>query len=119
MIPPKAQKLLALALDSAAQPGEWRNAATMFVGILRANGTQATELLAPPVPAFTQARPGPSPRWTPGGYASPFGMKMPFGKHKGVLLSKIPTDYLHWVLTLPDLRPDLRRAIQQELESRE
>ena len=119
MIPPKAQKLLALALDSAAADGEWRNAAVMLIAAMRKAGTTATELLAPPVPAFTQARPGPSPRWTPGGYASPFGMKMPFGKHKGVLLSKIPTDYLHWVLTLPDLRPDLRRAIQQELESRE
>ncbi len=118
MIAPKAQKLLALALDSAAAPGEWKNAATAFVGLLRKAGTTATELLAPPVPAFTQARPGPPPRWTPPPSSNPFETKMPFGCHKGKPLSKIPTDYLHWVLTLPDLRPDLRRAIQSELESR-
>jgi hypothetical protein len=107
MIPPKAVKILTLALDSAAHDGEWRNAAVMFVSILRTEGTQAAELLAP--------SPRPTPQWTPPPYSNPYEVRMPFGLHKGKRLSSVPADYLRWLLGLKNLKPELRRAVEAEL----
>ena len=36
---------------------------------------------------------------------------MPFGKHKGVLLSDVPSDYKQWLLTQGDIDPYLRKAL--------
>ena len=36
---------------------------------------------------------------------------MPFGKHKGMLLSDIPSDYKQWLLTQGDIDPNLRKAL--------
>ena len=36
---------------------------------------------------------------------------MPFGKHKGMLLADIPSDYKQWLLTQGDIDPYLRRAL--------
>ena len=47
---------------------------------------------------------------------------MPFGKHKGVLLAEVPTDYLWWVLETAAATDDfygLAGAIQLELEERD
>ena len=41
------------------------------------------------------------------------GVKMPFGKHNGMPLELVPPDYLLWVLDNCDLRPALKRAIEQ------
>ena len=46
---------------------------------------------------------------------------MPFGKHKGVLLSDVPTDYLWWVLEGSDVIdrfPELAGMVEDELEER-
>jgi len=43
---------------------------------------------------------------------------MPFGKHKGLPISSLPTDYLEWLATLGDLSGWLRAAVNQELASR-
>lgn len=43
---------------------------------------------------------------------------MPFGKHKGTPIDCLPDDYLEWLYRLPDLRPFLRAAIDQEVERR-
>ena len=43
---------------------------------------------------------------------------MPFGKHKGQLLSEIPADYLEWLLSLDHIRNPLRGVVEQELELR-
>jgi len=37
---------------------------------------------------------------------------MPFGKHKGVLLSEVPMDYRSWLLGQPDIDPYLRKALE-------
>lgn len=113
MIPAKATKLLALALDKAARDGEWRNAATMFVAALRKAGITADELLAPaPAPRPQGCWQPPPPDWRNR------SVTMPFGRHKGKPLREIPTPYLEWLLSLDTLRPDLHSAIMRELLSR-
>ena len=36
---------------------------------------------------------------------------MPFGKHKGVPLNEVPSDYKSWLLGQPDIDPYLRKAL--------
>jgi len=36
---------------------------------------------------------------------------MPFGKHKGMLLTDVPKDYKKWLLTQQDIDPFLRKAL--------
>ena len=36
---------------------------------------------------------------------------MPFGKHKGMLLADVPSDYKQWLLTQGDIDPYLRKAL--------
>jgi exodeoxyribonuclease X len=36
---------------------------------------------------------------------------MPFGKHKGMLLTDVPKDYKKWLLTQLDIDPFLRKAL--------
>ena len=36
---------------------------------------------------------------------------MPFGKHKGILLADVPSDYKQWLLTQGDIDPYLRKAL--------
>jgi Putative quorum-sensing-regulated virulence factor len=44
---------------------------------------------------------------------------MPFGKHRGALLSELPGGYLQWLATkLTDLREPFRSALASELERR-
>ena len=43
---------------------------------------------------------------------------MPFGKHKGVALADIESNYLTWLLTLPDLKPSLRKAVASALDEK-
>lgn len=43
--------------------------------------------------------------------------KMPFGKHKGKLISELPRDYIEWGLAnMTGLRPALRKAMELALE---
>jgi exodeoxyribonuclease X len=37
---------------------------------------------------------------------------MPFGKHKGMLLADVPSDYKQWLLTRGDIDPYLRKALE-------
>jgi hypothetical protein len=43
---------------------------------------------------------------------------MPFGRHRGVLLTEVPPDYLAWLLGL-ELREPLRSAVAAEAERRQ
>lgn len=111
-LPAKARKLLTLALDSAAADGEWKNAATMFIGMLRRSGVTPGDLLTPlPTPAAFWQPPARS-RW------KKRQATMPFGRFKGEPLAEVPTDYLQWLLSLDDLRPELRSAVMAELKTR-
>ena len=47
-----------------------------------------------------------------------FPVEMPFGKYRGQDLTDIPTDYLRWLQTLPDLNRKLREAVAEELAVR-
>ena len=38
--------------------------------------------------------------------------RMPFGKHKGVLLADVPSDYKQWLLGQGDIDPYLRKALE-------
>ncbi len=114
-LPPKALKILALALDNAAADGEWRNAAVMFVGILRREGTTLDSFAdEPPPPQYHHRRPfdPPPPRRT-----QFYPVRMPFGKHMGEPLADLPDDYLRW-LTTRVLKPKLHAAVQAEMERR-
>jgi Putative quorum-sensing-regulated virulence factor len=44
--------------------------------------------------------------------------RMPFGRHRGVLLVELPPDYLTWLLGL-ELREPLRSAVEAEAERRQ
>jgi exodeoxyribonuclease X len=37
---------------------------------------------------------------------------MPFGKHKGMLLTDVPSDYKQWLLTQGGIDPYLRKALE-------
>jgi hypothetical protein len=43
---------------------------------------------------------------------------MPFGRHKGERLDRLPLSYLSWLLSLDNLRHDLRRAVEREMDRR-
>jgi hypothetical protein len=44
--------------------------------------------------------------------------RMPFGKHKGQLLSELPLSYLLWLSELDDLREPLRSFVDAEMDRR-
>jgi exodeoxyribonuclease X len=37
---------------------------------------------------------------------------MPFGKHNGMLLTDVPSDYKQWLLTQGGIDPYLRKALE-------
>jgi hypothetical protein len=62
----------------------------------------------------TARPPGPGPLPTP----VETKMRMPFGKHRGELVEDIPTAYVEWLLGNLELRPDLQRELEAQLELR-
>jgi len=44
------------------------------------------------------------------------GLRMPFGKHKGILLDDLPIDYIKWCLeNIDNLRDNLREEMQNQV----
>ena len=39
---------------------------------------------------------------------------MPFGKHKGILLTDLPSDYKQWLLSQGDIDTYLRKALKAQ-----
>ena len=83
-------KLIALALDKAAHPGEIDNSAVMLLRSLRNRGVTSEELIG----GLGNGRSGPPI------YSRPdFGTCVfPWGKHKGEQLKDISPSYLLWAL---------------------
>lgn len=71
-----------------------------------------------PPPAYSDEErytPPPSGSTVPGGFAQP----MPFGKHKGTPLIKLPSEYIVWMLeNAKNLRPPLRSGLEAALEKK-
>jgi hypothetical protein len=112
------QKLVLLALDPAAQPGEAANAAVAFFRALKRRYRDGHTLLKELVNSSWQPPP-PPPRWktTTVNYGETI---MPFGKHRGKELCMIPVDYLLWVLdNCERLDPYLEEAIRRFLRDNE
>lgn len=81
------QKLMRLALDPAAAPGEIENCARMLIEQWRKRGLTLDQILGPAVQS-------PAAEY----YAPDFGLcVMPFGKHKGKEFKDIPPSYLRWL----------------------
>ena len=131
------QKLLSLALDSAAAPGEVENAGHMLIKHLRKGGAKADDFLrgggtkvivqervifkdrvvyqdrvVEKIKIVHVDRPGAS-----GAPPPPPEIQMPFGKHKGVPVAEIDPGYLQWVLDNCDrldtyLSTEIRRVLK-------
>ena len=131
------QKLLSLALDSAAAPGEIENAGHMLIKHLRKGGVKADEFLrgggtkvverervvyrdrvvyqdrvVEKIKIVHVDRPVTSDAQPPAPE-----IRMPFGKHKGVPVADIDPSYLQWVLNNCDrldtyLSTEIRRVLK-------
>jgi uncharacterized protein (DUF3820 family) len=102
-------KLLRLALDSAAEPGEVTNAAEALVNSWRSRGLSPEILLGSELAKRLELS-----RAQGAIAASEF--IMPFGKCRGLPLGRIKRSYLRWILRNCDnLQPSLTRAIQNVL----
>ena len=92
-------KILRLALDEAAQPGEADAAAVKFIRCLRKDGIRPEDLFTP----NTTHR----------------GLTFGFGKHKGQPLDQVESSYITWALkTVERLTPAFRRELENELRRR-
>jgi hypothetical protein len=103
----KTTRLLLLALDPQAAPGEVENAAVAFVRRLRSRFSDGHAFLA----ELADKAELPD-------VANVYGaVKMPFGRHRDRRLRDIPPDYLLWVLdNCTNADPYLRTAIRRYLE---
>jgi hypothetical protein len=81
------QKLVRLALDPAAQPGEIQACAIKLVAVWRKRGLTADEIFGVGSALAAQY-------WAPD-----YGLcTMTFGKHKGKQFKDIPPSYFRWLL---------------------
>ena len=130
------RKLLALALNPAAAEGEWHTAAVKLFSRLRIDGTQPDDVsfdkLEPSGDFYSQfaarraaqeqarayARNDPPPPPT-----APDEPRMPFGKHKGKLITELPLQYLKWINEwlgkIDDNFVELKAQIKEELRRRQ
>jgi hypothetical protein len=89
------QKLIRLALDRAAQPGEIANAAVKLIESWRAQGKTLEDLFGDNALAVQEAA---QQYWAPD-----YGLcKMRFGKHRDKEFKDIPPSYFRWLL--PELK---------------
>jgi hypothetical protein len=84
---PVEEKLIRLALDEAAAPGEVQNCAVKLFALLRKRKVTAEQLIEPQGNVVAVALPASG------------NLRLPFGKHAGVKLSEVDPDYLHWFAT--------------------
>lgn len=94
----RCEKLLRLALCSAASNGESESAAIAFVRQARADG-ETFETMFPP--------------------KKPKSASLPFGMHAGQPLDELDDGYLLWAYeNMKSLSPALKRALRDEIARR-
>jgi hypothetical protein len=103
-LPPKAMKLLALALNDGATEGEWQAAAIKAVADMRKAGVPVAYF----EPAKKQER----------GFRPTSSSGMPFGKFKGTPFTDLPDWYLEWIKENLELREPLLSKITAEMARR-
>ena len=85
---PVEEKLIRLALNEAAAPGEVENCAVKLFTLLRKRKVTPEQLIQ------TRGELVPTP---PSEYAVYYGdIRLPFGKHRGSPISEVDPDYLTW-----------------------
>jgi hypothetical protein len=109
MFDAKQEKLLVLAMDPRALPGEAANAATAFFGSLKPKYSNGHELLVAIKTAASRVR-----RHAVG---ADYGLvTLPYGRFKGCQLKSVPVDYLLWALNERDYFTEpMREAIKRFL----
>jgi hypothetical protein len=111
MLTEREQKLLRLALDAAAAPGEVTNAATMLIHSVRKRLGTVDEFTQPVV----ERLPVPSRPASATTYCE--DVRMTFGKYRDWPLKRIDSSYLIWVLrNCVRMNPSLRLAIAEYLD---
>jgi hypothetical protein len=107
----KEEKLLRLALDDAAAPGEIENAGRALIASLRARGVRPEQLTTGDQLATKTAQPQT--------VSNPGAVRMPWGKYEGLRLDQIDVKYLRWCLwkcakaeIVPVIRAYLKRKQQ-------
>jgi hypothetical protein len=102
MFTPVEQKLIRLALDEAAAPGEVSTSAIKLVESLRRRGVKPETLIQQQL----------AEKQFPTRLARARVLVMPFGRHRGRRLEVIEPSYLRWALANCDgLSLGLREAI--------
>jgi uncharacterized protein (DUF3820 family) len=101
---PTEQKLLWLALDPAAAPGEIDNSAIKLVQSLRRRGATAEQIIAASCQAIFKQRRLDAAR----------SYLITFGRYRGKAVGEVPEDYLRWVLSgeCHSATPNLKLAIE-------
>jgi uncharacterized protein (DUF3820 family) len=105
VLDPRERKLLRLALDRAAQPGEIRTSAIKLIESWRMRGV-CVEHFDQTTATLTAA--------------IDYGNKIvPFGRYKGERLRDVPADYLKWLAETDNIRaryPDVVKAVREILK---
>jgi hypothetical protein len=81
------EKLIRLALDDAAHPGEVQNCAVKLFALLRKRKVTAEQLIEPQGNVVVMAPPESG------------NLRLPFGKYAGLKMIEVDPDYLHWFST--------------------
>jgi hypothetical protein len=102
-LPDKVIKLLALALSPSAPDGEWHAASIKAVMAMR----KQSILIEHFKPVVKRTR------------TNDDGIKMPFGKFKGVFINELPIWYMKWLLGNCELRDTLKPLIIESLAAAE
>jgi uncharacterized protein (DUF3820 family) len=87
------QKLLTLALDAAAQPGEWATAWMKLGQSLRERGVDGYGSIR------KKMSPEPEPKIPQAQMDWPGSIVLTFGKYKGQKLASIDPGYMRWYVT--------------------
>lgn len=93
MLTDKEQKLLALALDAAAEPGEWATAGMKLIQSLRERGVDGFGGIKK---KMDPSHSGPAFKVPQEQMDWPGSIVLTFGKHRGKKLAEVDPGYMRW-----------------------